>query len=105
MDEVFEAEPDIGNKDIALETGEGSVVDSSEDLFDGQAEDMLEDLHNLLFLHGPQPQGADGGAAGEAGASLLVEDLEREQQNVVVEEDSLPPEFCYLREINYNQPF
>ena len=43
---------------------------SSEDLSDGPAEDMVEDLHNLLFLHGlhPQPQGenvdgADGGMA------------------------------------------
>ena len=41
-----------------------TAMESSEELSDGQAEDMIEDFHNL-YLHGPQPQGGvDGGAVG-----------------------------------------
>ena len=92
-------------EDIEVEGGGDRVnvsdnpAGSSEDLSDGPAEDMVEDLHNLLFLHGPHPQprgenvdGADGG--------LVLDN--REQEGDI--DDNLPPEFRYLRDIDYNQP-
>ena len=78
------------------------TVASSEELSDGQAEDMLEDLHNLLYLHGPQPRGeADMGAAGGA---ALGEQLPGVEEDIHAEVDTLPEEYHYLRELQYNQP-
>ena len=74
-----------------------SPVSSGDDLSDGQVEDMVEDLHNLLFLHGPQPL-----VEGEGDAARMEEQEEEEREQAQV--DELPPEYRYLRQINYNQP-
>ena len=72
---------------------------------------MVEDLHNLLFLHGPQVQDA-GGAGREVeqeipedeGGAGRVEEQERVEAVDNIVEDDLPPEFHYLRNLHYNQP-
>ena len=94
------------------EESQGNLASSSEDLSDGQLEDMVEDLHNLLFLHGPQQQLQDAGEAGreveqesleDEGAAGRVEEQERVEAGDTVEDD-LPQEYRYLRNLHYNQP-
>ena len=93
-------EDDLGEPDVDGEREEETLenpASSSEDLSDGQMEDMVEDLHNLLFLHGPQPQ-----VQGEGGAVRVEEQENVEDDEIVV--DDLPPEYRYLRQLSYNQP-
>ena len=72
----------------------------------------MEDLHNLLYLHGPQQHLQDAGGAGrvveqerveDEGGAGRVEEQERVEADNVVEDD-LPQEYRYLRSLNYNQP-
>ena len=104
---------------------------SAGDISDGQAEDMLSDLHNLLYFHGPLQGGeaSDSDAPGDAGhqddpspetlnqgsTSGSVHNTEGRDSAQPDEEagavggevgvvDSLPEEYRYLRNLNYNQP-
>ena len=89
-------EDDLGEPDVDGEREEETLenpASSSEDLSDGQLEDMVEDLHNLLFLHGPQPQ-----VQGEGGAVRVEEQENVEDDEIVV--DDLPPEYRYLRQLS-----
>ena len=74
-------------------------IDSSEDLLDDHAEDMIKDLHNLLFLQGPQPQGDDvEGAVGRNVEQQQEADLDANLDD----QDNLPQDYHYLRELKYN---
>ena len=76
-------------------------IDSSEDLLDDHAEDMIKDLHNLLFLQGPQPQGDDvEGAVGQNVEQQQEADLDANLDD----QDNLPQDYHYLRELQYNKP-
>ena len=99
-DVVGEREEETLPPDVDREREEETLenpASSSEDLSDGQLEDMVEDLHNLLFLHGPQPQ-----VQGEGGAVRVEEQENAEDDEIVV--DDLPPQYRYLRQLSYNQP-
>ena len=102
-DDDNDDEPPIEDINPAVDNIEIPTDDnSSDELSDGQAEDMLSDLHNLLFFHGPAAQGGDDADNDEADRVDEQAEAEAAADDEIPElmednlEDSLPQEFRYL---------